>query len=229
MFHHVRKIYGVAAVVMGIALITATQADASTAATATRSAGARLPIMVTDSGYRPARDFQQDFQGACGTLITAFRAANTTNHRVTRTITFRNGDVLTTSKGTEFVTFVDTNAQNNTVGGIPVTLPISGTVTKLKSASGAVLVNRQGPSLILASDSPFNFTPQGAALQRAHLRNFSAFTGGSFTESTNAAGDLTRIIRKPATTRSICELMGLGAYQTADVLFGEDELDGTGF
>jgi hypothetical protein len=231
---HLRRIFAVAAVVLAATTAPVLQAGAAPAGaapatTAATPAGGFRPIIVSDTGYRPTTDFFVDALGACGTEIVGGLAPNTTNHRVIRTITFRNGDTFTMAKGTEYVRFIDANAPFDTINGVPVTLPISGTVTKLRLASGAVIVHRQGPSLLITSNDPvYLFTPEATAFKKAHLQNFSTFSSGALTEYRNAGGTSTTVLTKPTATRSICDRMGLGAFRNAPVLVDE-QFESAGF
>jgi hypothetical protein len=226
---HLRRTFAVATVVLAATIAPVLRAGAAPATAATTPAGGARPVIISDTGYQPTTEFFVDALGACGTEIVGGLAPNTTNHRVIRTITFRNGDVLTMAKGTEYVRFIDANAPFNTINGVPVTLPISGTVTKLRLASGALIVHRQGPSLLITSNNPvYLFTPEASAFKKAQLRNFSTFSSGALTKYTNAAGTSTTVLGKPAATRSICDRMGLGAFRDAPVLVDE-QFESAGF
>lgn len=206
---------GIAAVIFAASTFAAAPASAAPTVSFAPPAGGWRPVIVSDTGWNPVPDAYIDIHAVCGTLVNASRDQTTVNHRVTRTVTFRNGDTLTTAKGTEYITFTDTNAPYDTVNGIDVTVPISGTVTRLRFASGATIVNKQGSGLLLTSNFPgVDLTvAEAAAFRKAHIQNFSVYSSGSLTETTNAQGTYATVITKPAHTESVCDLMGLGQFK----------------
>lgn len=214
MFARIRRMAGIAAIILVASTFAAAPASAGPTVSFVPPGGWR-PVIVSDTGWTPVPDANLEIHAVCGTLVYASRDPKTINERVTRTVTFRNGDTLTTAKGTEYVLFNDTNAPNDTVNGVDVTVPISGTVTRLRLASGATTVNKQGSGLLLTSNFPgIDLTAaEAAAFQRSHIQNFSVFSSGSLTEQTNAQGTYAMVITKPARTKSVCDLMGLGQFK----------------
>ena len=159
--------------------------------------------------------------GACGGIVIASQKDGTSSTREKRTVTYRNGDVLTQWRGS--VTLTASRSDNARRAAAPAQstedVVVSGAVIRVDYASGAVFLDRKAPGLIAVNTSDSAPGPERTAFINAGLPSVYVLKKGSFTEYLSPRTDALRIIERGSTQLvNVCDVIGATQGRDSTVL-----------
>ena len=178
--------------------------------------GGRGAVVVSDTGWAPISTYFEMGHGACGGIVGGNPKDQNPGTREERVITFQNGDMLTRLRGsvTLSVGMVWDGWLPDPHFPPPIDVLVSGAVTRVDYASGAVYLNRTGPGVIAAhtvegtTDGDVK-APETAAFIKAGLTNFYVLREGTFTEYVRPNADTAKLTRSmSARLMDVCDLIG---------------------
>jgi hypothetical protein len=173
--------------------------------------GGNRPHVVDDTGWTPAfTTFEAGF-GACGGIVGGYPKYGTTSNREQQTVTYRNGDVVTRLRGSATLSLhmFDDGYPSNPVFPPAQDYVVSGAVTRVDYASGAVLLKRVAPGIIAVHTSPAAPGPEQLAFTQAGLRSVYLLKRGTFTEYLAPGAKSLKIVRQSTRLVNVCDVVGL--------------------
>lgn len=209
------------ALVAGLVLLVGSPASADIATPRVdppAPAGGAYPVIVDDTGWQAEQQFGLD-AGACGNELYGFEAG--VNRRTTRTVTYANGDVKMTSRGSVRIRLVNGLEDGTLIGEAYRT--VDGTTIRINYADGAVWQDRTGGQILAAVYSPVIFpdfpTPEADALLAAGLPTFGWIARGHLTEFMPADGSRVDVLAVPARVQEACAVLNAPINRDGSNLF----------
>lgn len=185
--------------------------------------GGQRPVVVSDTGWVKARAVLE--AGACGTTISGYPKDPSADTRQKRTVTYKNGDVVTLLRGSVTLTVGQAHDgwPSTPVLGQQVEVFVSGAVIRVDYVSGASFVNREAPGIIAVHTSPHAPGPERSAFLKARLPGLAVLKKGALTEYTNASATRTRLLREPTELLNMCDVVGISSHRDSPVLVYQAE------
>lgn len=182
--------------------------------------GARA-VVASDSGWAEAYTGLEAGGGACGGIVIGSQKDGTSSTREKRTVTYRNGDVLTQWRGsvTLSVHLTDNALREAAPAEATKDVVVGGAVIRVDYASGAVFLDRKAPGLIAVNTSDSAPGPERTAFIKAGLPSVYVLKKGSFTEYLSPRTDVLSIIRRGSTQlTNACDAIGATQGRDSTVL-----------
>jgi hypothetical protein len=195
----------------------ADQAGLVAAARAPKPGGSR-PVVVSDTGWVPART-GLEAGGACGGIVAGYPKDQNSGTREQQTVTYRNGDVVTRLRGSVTLSLhmEDDGWPGNPVFPPPQDFVVSGAVTRVDYASGAVLLKRVAPGILAVHTSTNAPGPEQVAFTEAKLPSVYLLKRGTFTEYLGPDRHV-KIVRTSTRLANVCDSIGFAQYRDSTVL-----------
>jgi hypothetical protein len=182
--------------------------------------GGNRPHVVDDTGWAPAFTTFEAGGGACGGIVTGGPKDQDNGTREQQTVTYRNGDVVTRWRGSVTLSLhmVDDGWPGNPVFPAAQDYVVSGAVTRVDYASGAVLLKRVAPGIIAVHTSPDAPGPEQVAFTQAGLPSVYLLKRGTFTEYLRPDRKVLKIVRASTRLANVCDAVGYADFRDHTVL-----------
>jgi len=183
--------------------------------------GGPRAVVASDTGWTEAYTGFEAGGGACGGIVLGSQKDGTSSTREQRTLTYRNGDVVTQWRGSVTLSVRRTN--NDLPSPEPpkkfFDVVVGGAVIRVDYASGAVFLDRKAPGVVLVHTSEFAPGPERTAFIEAGLPSVYVLKKGSFTEYLSPRTDVLSIIRRSTTQLvNACDVIGEAEWRDSTVL-----------
>lgn len=176
--------------------------------------------MTDDTGWVPAFTGFEAGGGTCGGIVGGYPKDSDYGTRQQRSITYRNGDVVTRLRGSvTLLVHRDSDGHPDSPTPELEDVPVTGPVTRVDYASGAVYQYRRAPGVIAVHTSNHATGPEQAAFVKAGLPSVYLLRTGSFTEYLAPDAPLVKIAKVRSTRlANVCDLIGESEWRDATVL-----------
>jgi hypothetical protein len=173
--------------------------------------GGRRHVVAEDTGWAPVSTYFEIGGGVCGAGLIDGGQKTENSGRQQRTITFRNGDVVTLLRGS---VLISAGVRPDELPGAPPPEPrtdvwVSGTVTQVRFASGAFFIDRTAGSIIAVHTDPGYPSPEQAAYTKAGLSSFYQLRKGRLVEYISPEEKAVLHLQKRSKLINMCDVVPL--------------------